>query len=122
MDAELLASLAEYGVLGLWTVSLLWRDVTLSKKMQVQQASFQDQLAELEKRADGREHTLRDRYDEVIRSYAEQREKLMVDIIAKLDRMQEDSSVTLTKVEEGLAAMRERYAEERAIRRMKSEQ
>tara|TARA_R110000824_G_scaffold53670_1_gene148393 strand:+ start:904 stop:1272 length:369 start_codon:yes stop_codon:yes gene_type:complete len=122
MDAELAASLTEYGVLGMWTLSLLWRDVSLSKKMQAQQEAFHVQLAEIEQRADEKEHLLRDRYDEVIREYAEQREKLMIDIVAKLDRMQDDLGATLTKVEEGLAAMRERYAEERAIRRMKQDQ
>lgn len=122
MDAELASSLAEYGVLGMWTVSLLWRDMSLSKKMQAQQEAFQLQLAELEKRADEKEHTLRDRYDQVIADFTAQREKLMVDVVARLDRMQEDSTATLTKVEEGLNAMRERYAEERVLRRLKHEQ
>ena len=117
--ADLASSLIEYGVLGMWTISLLWRDISLSKRIQSQQDSFQEQLAELAKAADEKEHALRDRYDQVIQSYTEQREQLMMEVVAKLDRMQADSSTTLTKVEEGLTAMKERYAEERAIRRLR---
>jgi len=118
---DLAASLIEYGVLGMWTISLLWRDISLSKRIQIQQDSFQEQLADLAKAADEKEHALRDRYDQVIQSYTEQREQLMVEVVAKLDRMQANSSTTLTKVEEGLTAMKERYAEERALRRLRDQ-
>lgn len=117
--ADLASSLIEYGVLGMWTISLLWRDISLSKRIQVQQDSFQEQLTDLARAADEKEDALRDRYDQVIQSYTEQREQLMMEVVAKLDRMQADSSTTLTKVEEGLTAMKERYAEERAIRRLR---
>lgn len=121
MDTDLASSLIEYGVLGMWTISLLWRDMSLSKRVQTQQDAFQEQLATLAKEADEKEHALRDRYDQVIADQARQREQLMVDIITKLERMQEDSAATLTKVEEGLTAMKERYAEERALRRIRDQ-
>jgi hypothetical protein len=121
MDADLAASLIEYGVLGMWTISLLWRDMSLSKRVQAQQDAFQEQLSDMAKEADEKEHALRDRYDQVIADQARQREQLMVDIISKLERMQEDSASTLTKVQEGLTAMKERYAEERALRRIRDQ-
>lgn len=121
MDTDLAASLIEYGVLGMWTISLLWRDMSLSKRVQAQQDAFQEQLSDMAKEADEKEHALRDRYDQVIADQARQREQLMVDIITKLERMQEDSASTLTKVEEGLTAMKERYAEERALRRIRDQ-
>ena len=121
MDADLAASLIEYGVLGMWTISLLWRDMSLSKRVQAQQDAFQEQLSDMAKEADEKEHALRDRYDQVIADQARQREQLMVDIITKLERMQEDSASTLTKVQEGLTAMKERYAEERALRRLRDQ-
>ncbi len=121
MDTDLAASLIEYGVLGMWTISLLWRDMSLSKRVQAQQDAFQEQLSDMTKEADEKEHALRDRYDQVIADQARQREQLMVDIISKLERMQEDSASTLTKVQEGLTAMKERYAEERALRRIRDQ-
>jgi len=121
MDTDLAASLIEYGVLGMWTISLLWRDMSLSKRVQAQQDAFQEQLSDMAKEADEKEHALRDRYDQVIADQARQREQLMVDIISKLERMQEDSASTLTKVQEGLTAMKERYAEERALRRIRDQ-
>ena len=95
--------------------------MSLSKRVQTQQDAFQEQLATLAKEADEKEHALRDRYDQVIADQARQREQLMVDIITKLERMQEDSAATLTKVEEGLTAMKERYSEERALRRIRDQ-
>jgi DNA anti-recombination protein RmuC len=121
MDLELLETLTEYGVLGLWTVSLLWRDVSLSKRLNEQQEKFQQQLDKIDSRADEKEHALRDRYDQVIANYAEQREKLTTEIISRLERIEDVSKDSADKVNEGLQAMRERYAEERALARLKNQ-
>jgi ABC-type transporter Mla subunit MlaD len=121
MDLELLESLTEYGVLGMWTVSLLWRDVSLTKRLNLQQEKFQDQLDKLDSKADEKEHALRDRYDQVIADQNEQREKLVADVITRLERIEDVSKDSADKVSEGLQAMRERYAEERALARLKNQ-
>ena len=122
MDADFAASLTEYGVLGMWTISLLWRDVSLTKRLNAQQDRFQEQLDRIDSKADEKEHALRDRYDQVIAGQNEQRETLVADVIMRLERIEEGSKASADKVEEGLGAMKERYAEERAIRRIKNEQ
>ena len=122
MDADFAASLTEYGVLGMWTISLLWRDVSLTKRLNAQQDRFQEQLDRIDSKADEKEHALRDRYDQVIAGQNEQRETLVADVIMRLERIEEVSKASADKVEEGLGAMKERYAEERAIRRIKNEQ
>ena len=119
MDLELLESLTEYGVLGMWTISLLWRDVSLTKRLNEQQEQFQQQLDRIDEKADEKEDALRDRYDSVINSQNEQREKLVADVIVRLERIEEVSKASSDKVEEGLLAMKERYAEERALARLK---
>ena len=121
MDLELLETLTEYGVLGLWTLSLLWRDVSLSKRLNVQQEKFQEQLDKLDSRADEKEHALRDRYDQVISDQNEQRAKLVGEVISRLERIEEVSKGSADKVAEGLQTMRERYAEERALARLKNQ-
>ena len=121
MDLELLESLTEYGVLGMWTVSLLWRDVSLTKRLNEQQEKFQQQLDRIDEKADEKEGALRDRYDSVIANQNEQREKLVADVIVRLERIEEVSKASSDKVEEGLVAMKERYAEERALARLKNQ-
>tara|TARA_R100000664_G_scaffold443_2_gene1408 strand:+ start:3497 stop:3880 length:384 start_codon:yes stop_codon:yes gene_type:complete len=121
MDLELLESLTEYGVLGMWTVSLLWRDVSLTKRLNEQQEKFQQQLDRIDEKADEKEGALRDRYDSVIANQNEQREKLVADVIVRLERIEEVSKASSDKVEEGLLAMKERYAEERALARLKNQ-
>jgi uncharacterized iron-regulated protein len=121
MDLELLESLTEYGVLGMWTVSLLWRDVSLTKRLNEQQEKFQAQLDRIDEKADEKEDALRDRYDQVIASQNEQREKLVGDVIMRLERIEEVSKASSDKVAEGLGAMKERYAEERALARLKNQ-
>ena len=121
MDLELLESLTEYGVLGMWTISLLWRDISLTKRLNVQQEKFQGQLDKLDVRADEKENALRDRYDQVIADQNEQREKLVADVITRLERIEDVSKGSANKVTEGLQTMRERYAEERALARLKNQ-
>ena len=121
MDLELLESLTEYGVLGMWTISLLWRDVSLTKRLNEQQEKFQQQLDRIDEKADEKEDALRDRYDSVISNQNEQREKLVADVIVRLERIEEVSQASSAKVEEGLLAMKERYAEERALARLKNQ-
>ena len=86
MDS-ILQALAQYGPLGLWTASLLWMNWQMRKDMK-----------EDEKRADA---ALRYQQDKIAEKL-ETQEKL-------LER-------ALDKIDSGLTAMREKYAEDRMLR------
>ena len=122
MDLELLESLPEYGVLGLWTVSLLWRDVSLTRHLNEQQAKFQEQLDRLESKSEDREDALRERYDQVISDFQTQREKMLAEVIARLERLEETAKNSAEGIAAGLQQMAERYAEERALQRLRDQQ
>ena len=122
MDLELLESLTEYGVLGLWTVSLLWRDVSLTRRLNEQQAKFQEQLDRLESKSEDREDALRERYDQVISDFQTQREKMLAEVIARLGRLEETAKNSAEGIAAGLQQMAERYAEERALQRLRDQQ
>mgnify|MGYP001205699159 FL=1 len=83
----ILQALAQYGPLGLWTASLLWMNWQMRKDMK-----------EDEKRADA---ALRYHQDKIAEKL-ETQEKL-------LER-------ALDKIDSGLTAMREKYAEDRMLR------
>jgi DNA anti-recombination protein RmuC len=122
MDLELLESLTEYGVLGLWTVSLLWRDVSLTRRLNEQQTKFQEQLDRLESKSEEREDALRERYDQVIADFTAQREKMLSEVIARLERIEEVARKSAEGITAGLQQMAERYAEERALQRIRDQQ
>ena len=122
MDLELLESLTEYGVLGLWTVSLLWRDVSLTRRLNEQQTKFQEQLDRLETKSEDREDALRERYDQVISDFQIQREKMLSEVIARLERIEETAKNSAEGIAAGLQQMAERYAEERALQRIRDQQ
>ena len=122
MDLELLESLTEYGVLGLWTVSLLWRDVSLTRRLNEQQTKFQEQLDRLELKSEEREDALRERYDQVIADFTAQREKMLSEVIVRLERIEETARKSAEGIAAGLQQMAERYAEERALQRVRDQQ
>jgi vacuolar-type H+-ATPase subunit I/STV1 len=118
---QIFAELAQYGPLGMWTVTLLVWHVQQQKKLEAARVEFMDRLAQLDDKSDNRESALRDRYDKVISDLQDERSVLRGDIITKLEKVSEDIGNMGQKVDEGLTAMRERYAEERALRMARAE-
>ena len=118
---QIFAELAQYGPLGMWTVTLLVWHVQQQKKLEAARVEFLDRLAALDDKSDQRETALRDRYDRVITDLQDERTELRVDMVTKLDKALADLDAMTAKVDEGLKAMRERYAEERALRLARAE-
>lgn len=118
MEGEALTGLIEYGVLGLWTISLLWSQRT-------QEARHQKQIERME-----------ERHDEQTKDFLNMREKIHGEIVEELQQMTQSHQgwlikldVSLAKVTEscdkvtascekisdGLATMREKHAEDRMM-------
>ena len=98
----------------------MWH-VQQQKKLEGARVEFMERLSAIDDKSDTRETALRDRYDKVIADLQEERSILRGDIIAKVDKIAEDMTSQGQKIDEGLTAMRERYAEERALRQARSE-
>lgn len=118
---EIFLELSQYGPLGLWTLTLLIWHVQQQKKLEAARVEFMERLAALDDKSDQKESALRDRYDRVIADLQDERTSLRVDMIGKLDKALNDIETMTGKVDEGLTAMKERYAEERALRLARAE-
>ena len=100
---EMLPHIVEYGVLGLWTVSLLWA-------RRNDEARHQAQLDKMEER-----HVAQ------MKDAMDVREKLHSEIVDELKEVSRDVDTALNKLDEGLTAMREKYAEDRLRERPERE-
>ena len=92
---ELVPSFIEYGVLGLWTVSLMLRE-------RQTEARHQSQMDKLEER-----HVAQ------TRDFLAMRDKIQNDVLEELQDNGNKLDRALDKINEGLLAMREKYAEDR---------
>ena len=73
MESDLLGALVDFGALGLASGAIFWMYLRMSKRMDVQTDSFQSQLREQAQEFNDRESQIRDRYDDVVRKYDEER-------------------------------------------------
>ncbi len=96
MEEQALTGLIEYGVLGLWTISLMWRERSTEKRHQ----------AQIER--------MEERHQEATRDFLMMREKIHADIVDELKDVSHKLDISLNKINDGLVAMREKYAEDRA--------
>jgi len=87
MEMEFLNALAQYGPLGLWTASLLWMNYQIRKEQR-----------EAEKEAKN-----------VLQYHQE-------NIVSRLTEQEHLLEKAIEKIDGGLAAMKEKYAEDRILR------
>ena len=87
METSILEGLAQYGPLGLWTASLLWMNWQLRKDMK------EDEIRSAESLRYHQEH-----------------------IVERLRDQEHLLEKALEKIDAGLTAMREKYAEDRLLR------
>jgi uncharacterized protein HemX len=96
MDESIAAPLVEAGILGLWTLSLLWQQQRTDKKHEARERSQLDRHA-----AERTEMT-------------ELREKHLDAISVEVQEIEHKLDTALSKIDQGLEAMRQKYAEDRA--------
>ena len=87
MEIEFLNALAKYGPLGLWTASLLWMNYQIRKEQR-----------EVEKDTKN-----------LLRYHQE-------NIVSRLTEQEHLLEKAIEKIDSGLAAMKEKYAEDRILR------
>jgi uncharacterized protein HemX len=96
MDESIIAPLVEAGILGLWTISLLWQQQRTDKK---HEAREQGQL---------------NRHAAERTEMTEIREKHLDAIRVEVQEIEHKLDTALDKIDEGLETMRRKYAEDRA--------
>ena len=102
MESQLVAGLIDAGITGFFLLYLIATTREQSRRLDAYVEKLLKTLAEVEDERERGLDKIRDRYDEVVRKYDGERQKLLIDISAKLD--------------EGLKEMNRRSEEERLAR------
>jgi len=97
MEESAITGLIEYGVLGLWTISLLW-------SQRVQEARHQKQIERME-----------ERHQEQTKDFLSMRERIHAEVVEELKEISHKLDMSLNKINDGLTTMREKYAEDRLM-------
>ena len=69
-----LEMLVEYGIAGIFIAYMIWQDSSNSKKADAQLVKFEGQLDKMREKQSSDEKALRNRYDQVIKQYDDERQ------------------------------------------------
>ena len=69
-----LEMLVEYGIAGIFIAYMIWQDSSNSKKADAQLVKFEGQLDKMREKQSSDEKALRNRYDQVIKKYDDERQ------------------------------------------------
>ena len=72
-SSQLLQMVGDFGALGLASGAIFWLYIKANQRLDALTDSFQEQLREQSKNHAERESSVRDRFDEVVRKYDEER-------------------------------------------------
>ena len=97
MDESFVSKIVEYGVLGLWTLSLMWRERTTEKRHQ----------AQIER--------MEERHEEATTQFMLMREKIHVGIVEKRTEFSHETVRAFDRINDNLTALREKMTEDRAF-------
>ena len=103
---EITKYLLEYGALGGFCAFLVWSHIKSEKRMESMQHGFQEQIKEISDRHEDRETTLRDRYDGIIAKQDESKERILVDVIARLTSQENKLDDCISTLNAGLTQLR----------------
>jgi len=90
METNLLELLADFGALGLASGAIFWMYMKMSQRMDKMTDNFQAQLREQAQGHVDREAALRDRYDQVIATYNDERLEVIKGIGTKLEVIEKE--------------------------------
>ena len=90
MDAQFLEIIAGFGPLGIAAAAIFWIFIKTSKRLDDLTDNFQAQLREQAQGHIDREAALRDRYDQVISTYNDERLEVIKGIGSKLDTIEKE--------------------------------
>ena len=87
MGTEVVATLVDLGITGIFILYLGWANKQQSTRLDEYVQNLVSTLKELEEHREVGYEAIRDRYDGVIKRYNDERDKLLNDIIAKIDKL-----------------------------------
>lgn len=90
MDSQFIEIIAGFGPLGIAAAAIFWIFMKTSKRLDDLTDSFQAQLREQAQGHIDREAALRDRYDQVIATYNDERLEVIKGIGSKLDTIEKE--------------------------------
>jgi len=90
MENNVLQMLGEFGALGLASGAIFWMYIKMSQRMDKMTDNFQAQLREQALGHNDRETALRDRYDQVIATYNDERLEVIKGIGSRLEVMEKE--------------------------------
>jgi len=90
MENNVLQMLGEFGALGLASGAIFWMYIKMSQRMDKMTDNFQAQLREQALGHNDREAALRDRYDQVIATYNDERLEVIQGIGSRLEVMEKE--------------------------------
>lgn len=108
---EFATYLLEFGALGAFCAFLVWSHVKAEKRMDKAVATFQEQINQINERNDQRENSLRDRYDSVISKQDETKEKILIDVVARLTSQETKLDDCINALNLGMTQMRQEVAD-----------
>jgi len=115
MPPEFTSALLDFGALGIASGAIFWLYVKGNKRQQEQVDSFQAQIREQAEDCNKREAMVRDKFEQVVAKYDEERLQTLVQLSAKLDSLEKEVKDTEAAIKEGLAEMREHYGRLSAV-------
>jgi hypothetical protein len=108
---EMASYLLEFGALGAFCAFLIWSHVKAEKRMDKAVDAFQEQINTINDRNDARETSLRDRYDTVISKQDQSKERILVDVVARLTSQEGKLDDCINALNAGMAEMRAEVAD-----------
>lgn len=108
---EMATYMLEFGALGAFCAFLVWSHVKAEKRMDKAVEAFQQQINQINERNDQRESDLRDRYDGVISKQDATKERIFVDVVARLTSQETKLDDCITALNTGLAQMQKEMAD-----------
>jgi prefoldin subunit 5 len=108
---EMTRYMLEFGALGAFCAFLIWSHVKAEKRMDKAVEAFQGQINQITARSDQRENELRDRYDMVIKKQDESKEKILIDVVARLTAQESKLDECIVSLNSGLGSLREELTE-----------
>ena len=90
MESGLLEVLADFGALGLASGAIFWLYIKMAQRLDTITDSFQAQLREQAQGHIDRETALRDRYDQVIATYNDERLEVIKGIGTRLEVIEKE--------------------------------
>ena len=104
-SAQILQIVSEFGALGLASAAIFWVFIKTSKRLDQLTDNFQSQLREQADECNARESAVRDRYDDVVRKYDEER----LQWTTRLDGIEKELKDVEDVLKDGLGEIRTHY-------------